>query len=295
MDLTELFSNMTTTTAANSTTATTSNPALASTIAQSIGLRDFYQAGLWGFCEGVRDNAGFAVTACSPPRAFYWFDPVSILRDELLLRSTIALPVRVTTVLAVLRVVSQVMFGVFLVGLVLSALLVVLSPLALLSRWWSLPVSLLAAAAALALFTGSAIATALALAYRLVGSAISQLNIGVTVGAAMFALVWLATGLALAAFILHSILGCCSTSVRDVTSGLRPFVRLSAVKTEATSPSRPEKTASSGLRRKLPFLSPLAMHPVKVPMAVLRPSGDLRRQSRAGSRIDSRDVMDQND
>ena len=54
---------------------------LINSIAQSIGLHDFYTVGLWGFCEGYN---GQGTTACSTPETLYWFDPVSILQNELL-------------------------------------------------------------------------------------------------------------------------------------------------------------------------------------------------------------------
>jgi len=57
------------------------NFALINTIAQTLGLHDFYQVGLWGFCEGY---LGEGVTFCSEPKTLYWFNPVEILRNELL-------------------------------------------------------------------------------------------------------------------------------------------------------------------------------------------------------------------
>lgn len=54
---------------------------LINTIAQTLGLHDFYQVGLWGFCEGYE---GEGVTFCSEPKTLYWFNPVEILRNELL-------------------------------------------------------------------------------------------------------------------------------------------------------------------------------------------------------------------
>lgn len=61
--------------------ATVPNFALINTIAQTLGLHDFYQVGLWGFCEGYK---GEGVTFCSKPTTLYWFNPVEILRNELL-------------------------------------------------------------------------------------------------------------------------------------------------------------------------------------------------------------------
>jgi len=60
---------------------TVPNAVLINSIAQTLGLHDFYTVGLWGFCEGYN---GRGTTTCSQPQTLYWFNPVSILQDELL-------------------------------------------------------------------------------------------------------------------------------------------------------------------------------------------------------------------
>ena len=57
------------------------NAVLINSIAQSIGLHDFYQVGLWNFCEGY-DGQG--ITRCSKPKTLYAFNPVDIIVNELL-------------------------------------------------------------------------------------------------------------------------------------------------------------------------------------------------------------------
>lgn len=59
---------------------------LLNSIARSIGLHDFYQVGLWNFCEGFGDGEG--ITYCSPPEKMYFFNPVDILLNELLAGAT---------------------------------------------------------------------------------------------------------------------------------------------------------------------------------------------------------------
>ena len=58
---------------------------LINSIAQSLGLHDFYTVGLWGFCEGYNSEG---VTYCSKPQTLYWFNPVEILQNELLAGAT---------------------------------------------------------------------------------------------------------------------------------------------------------------------------------------------------------------
>lgn len=57
------------------------NAALLNTIAQSLGLHDYYQVGLWNYCEGYVSSG---TTACSPTQTLYWFNPVEIIRNQLI-------------------------------------------------------------------------------------------------------------------------------------------------------------------------------------------------------------------
>ena len=56
------------------------NSVLINSIAQSLGLHDFYTVGLWNFCEGYN---GQGYTQCSSPRTLYWFNPVQIIQSQL--------------------------------------------------------------------------------------------------------------------------------------------------------------------------------------------------------------------
>lgn len=60
---------------------TVPNAVLLNSIAQTLGLHDIYQVGLWNFCAGYN---GQGITDCSKPKTFYWFNPVEILLNELL-------------------------------------------------------------------------------------------------------------------------------------------------------------------------------------------------------------------
>lgn len=57
------------------------NSTLVNSIAQTLGLRGFYQVGLWNYCEGYPSEG---VTSCGPPRALYSLDPVAVLLSQLL-------------------------------------------------------------------------------------------------------------------------------------------------------------------------------------------------------------------
>lgn len=63
---------------------------IVNTIARTLGLHDFYQVGLWSYCEGYVNQG---VTDCSAPMALYWFNPVDILVNQLLAGATSKLTV----------------------------------------------------------------------------------------------------------------------------------------------------------------------------------------------------------
>ncbi|KAK4104234.1 hypothetical protein N658DRAFT_248067 [Parathielavia hyrcaniae] len=194
------------------------NAELINSIARSIGLHDFYQVGLWNFCEGYLHEG---ITYCSPPETLYWFNPVEVLMDELLAGATIALPTAVVTILSVLRITSQIMFGFFLTACVLAFLLVLLSPLAVASRWWSLPLAVASFIEMMFTLSASVVATAISIAFKYAAEAQSDLNIRADVGVKMFVFMWLATGFSIWGFAVHSGMGCCCTSRRDLKIGRR--------------------------------------------------------------------------
>lgn len=62
-------------------------PAPGLTIAETLGLHDFYQTGLWNYCEGFYNiNLDWAPvpTDCGPQSNGYYFDPIGIMSTELL-------------------------------------------------------------------------------------------------------------------------------------------------------------------------------------------------------------------
>ncbi|KAI0892274.1 SUR7/PalI family-domain-containing protein [Annulohypoxylon nitens] len=196
---------------------------LQNSIARTLGLHDFYQVGLWNFCEGY-DTDG--ITHCSTPTNLYWFNPVEILLSELFSGASIALPSEVNDILTILRIASNIMFGFFLTGLLLDFVLIFLSPIVLYSRWWSLPLSLLAFIGTLLVLIASALGTAMSLVFKYALTSQTDLNVNADVGVKMFAFMWIATGFTLLAFIIHAGLGCCCTSRRDIRTGRKSGKRL---------------------------------------------------------------------
>ncbi|KAI1380762.1 SUR7/PalI family-domain-containing protein [Hypoxylon crocopeplum] len=189
---------------------------LQNSIARTLGLHDFYQVGLWNFCEGY-DTDG--ITYCSPTTNLYWFNPVEILLSELFAGASIALPSEVNDILNILRIASNIMFGFFITGLVLDFVLMLLAPVVLYSRWWSLPFGFFALLATLLVLIASALGTAMSLIFKYALTSQTDLNVGADIGTKMLAFMWIATGFTLIAFIIHASLCCCCTSRRDIRTG----------------------------------------------------------------------------
>jgi len=192
------------------------NFALINTIAQTLGLHDFYTVGLWGFCEGYKADG---VTYCSPTQSLYWFNPVEILRNELLAGASIALPADINDILDLIRLASRVMFGFFLTSACLSFVLMFLNPLSVRTRWWTFALSILNFVNALFCTVASVIATVMFIIFRNTISGVAELNIGASIGDTMFAFMWIASAFAIFAWLFQMGMCCCCASRRDVRTG----------------------------------------------------------------------------
>lgn len=196
--------------------ASVPNYALINTIAQTLGLHDFYQVGLWGFCEGYQ---GEGVTFCSEPQTLYWFNPVEILKNELLAGASINLPADINDILDLIKFASHVMFGLFLTSACLSFVLMFAMPLSIFSRWWTFPIAILTFLNALFCVAGSVIATVMFVIFRNVISSVDELNISAEIGNYLFGFMWTASAFALFAWLFQTGLCCCCASRRDVRTG----------------------------------------------------------------------------
>jgi hypothetical protein len=186
-------------------------------------LHDFYQVGLWNFCEGYDDEQvpvhshrlreltlHRGVTHCSKPQNLYWFNPVQIILSELLAGATVALPAEVNTILKLIRIVSKLMFGFFMVSICMNFICMFLGPIILYSRWYSYHFVTLSFLSSLLCTAGSVIATVMYAVFKRVISSQKELNISATLGAPMFAFMWIATAFSAAGWIVHFHLACVS-------------------------------------------------------------------------------------
>ncbi|KAI1764132.1 SUR7/PalI family-domain-containing protein [Hypoxylon sp. FL1150] len=211
---------------------------LQNSIARTLGLHDFYQVGLWNFCEGY-DTDG--ITNCSTPTVLYWFNPVEILLGELFSGASIALPSDVNDILNILHIASNIMFGFFITGLLLDFVMIFATPIVVYSRWWSGFFGFFAFISTLLVLIATALGTAMSLIFKYALTSQTDLNVGADVGTKMFAFMWIATGFNLLAFIIHASLCCCCTSRRDLRTGRKGGKHLNQATSNAASNERSEK------------------------------------------------------
>ena len=148
------------------------------------------------------------ITHCSKPRNLYWFDPVQIILSELLAGATIALPSKVNTILTLIRIVSKLMFGFFMLSICMNFVCIFLGPLVLYAKWHSYHLVTLSFISSLVCTAGTVTATVMYAIFQRVISSQKELNITATLGARMFAFMWIATAFSAAGWIIHLCVAC---------------------------------------------------------------------------------------
>lgn len=176
------------------------------------------------------------VTYCSDPKPFYWFNPVEVLVSELLAGASIALPSEVSTILNLLKLGSQIMYVCFTAGTVLNFVLMLASPLVMCTRWFTLPIAILAAISGIIISLAAIIATVISLAAKIALTAQDSLNISADIGVKMFIFMWIAAILTNLAFMLHAAMGCCCRPIKNTVS---PEAGESSVNEKTTKYSLP--------------------------------------------------------
>ncbi|KAI1156374.1 SUR7/PalI family-domain-containing protein [Nemania diffusa] len=175
---------------------------LHNSIARSQGLYDFYQAGLWNYCEGYKATG---ITYCSKPDISFWFNPLQVLPDELVKGVSLGLPGLDlnNTLLDILRVLYRVMVDLFLSGTVLNALLLVSSPIVLYSRWWNILVMILCLLTTLVVIAAAGLSTAISYLFQTIMRTQTAIGVSASVGTWMLGLQWTAAVLTSIACIIH--------------------------------------------------------------------------------------------
>jgi hypothetical protein len=144
----------------------------------------------------------------------YWFNPVSIILNELLAGATIALPADVVSVLNIVRIASHWMFASFLVGTCITFTCIFLAPLGFSSkpRWQhrgrrifcrEIPLMIWTFLALLFTAGASVIATVMFVIFRNTFRSATEFNIQASLGKPMLAFMWIAVGFNLIGFLMQ--------------------------------------------------------------------------------------------
>jgi len=176
-------------------------------IAESLGLRDFYQNSLWGYCDGYKNGT---VTSCSKPQGMYVFDPVDIFQSELLEGKSVTIPQSINDDLSKVTTATKWMFALYItaISLAFSTFLVGLTTLC--SRRGSICSTCTACLMFMAVAIATIIAQVLFTEYRnVINDTITEFNVSASLGKTMFILSWGATAAAALAFIGFMFGTCC--------------------------------------------------------------------------------------
>ena len=190
-------------------------------VAQSIGLHDFYQNSLWGYCEGYNDK-GENVTDCSKPKPMYVFDPVQIFSSELFSGQSVIIPQSIQNELGKLHTASRWMFALYIVGVILAFITVMVGLTALCTMLGSCIATFASLFAFIFIGAATLVAQVMFTIYRnVINNTITELNVSANLGTTMFSFSWTATLAALIAFFGFLIGICCGTGGRrnSVTKG----------------------------------------------------------------------------
>lgn len=189
------------------------NSAAYNSVAQSLGLHDFYQASLWGYCEGDNGKNGTEnVTYCSTPQGLYWFDPVSIFENELFNGQSVVIPASIQADFNKVETASHWMFAMYIVAVILIFLEVLVGFTTLCSRVGSAITAIVSFLAFLFIAAATVVAQVMFVIYRnAINNTITEFNVQASLGSAMFAFSWIATAAAAAAFIGFFFGICCGT------------------------------------------------------------------------------------
>ncbi|KAJ5669089.1 hypothetical protein N7462_010159 [Penicillium macrosclerotiorum] len=172
-------------------------------------LADFYQFGLWSYCDGNISNSKFSVEECSKPKSEFYFDPLSVwgledsaVKDEL--------PDDYNKLMKVYKAVSKWMFIAYLIAFIVTIVQILVGFFAICSRWGSCVTTIFAAVAFL--FTTAASVTSTVLFVVMKGTIKATLEaygITLSMGKNIFVATWLAVAFSLAGLIFWFFSICC--------------------------------------------------------------------------------------
>ncbi len=225
---------------------------LGSTVASQLGLSDIYSACLWNYCKGnLNTDNSINYTYCGKPKFFYYFNPVEILEDDIdnsTLASTLTdltgsdisvssimndlginLPDNIESYMHTLKIVMRVIFICYIIGIVLTAISLILGIMAACSNAVNVFVAMIVFLATIALVIAMAGSTGVYIYIRNVfNDNASDYGITADISRKYLGLAWGAVGGSILALFFWTLGICCCCCGRrrrsDSDEERKPFI-----------------------------------------------------------------------
>lgn len=173
-------------------------------------LKDFYDIGLWGYCEGdISDSNKYTVTSCSKPKAEFYFNPLTIWG----LNSTSIeneLPDDYEKIINIYKNVSKWMFIAYLIAFIVTIVEILVGFFAICSRWGSCVTTIFALVGFLFTAAASITSTVVFSIFRgSLGATLDAYGISLSLGKNIYIATWFAVAFSLGALIFWVFSVCC--------------------------------------------------------------------------------------
>ncbi|KGO75206.1 Actin cortical patch SUR7/pH-response regulator PalI [Penicillium italicum] len=179
------------------------------TLQSDAKIADFYDIGLWGYCEGNSTNNKDTVSSCTDPKAQFYFNPASVLGvSETQLEKEIGKDMKKT--MKVYKAVSKWMFIAYIVAFIATCVQVLLGIFAIFSRWGSCVTTLVSIVSFLFTLGASLTSTIMfSIAKGSLGTALKVYDVHVGLGKNIYIATWLAVAFSLGATVFWMLSTCC--------------------------------------------------------------------------------------
>lgn len=177
--------------------------------AKANDLKDFYQVGLWNYCEGDINDKDEKVTSCSKRESNFWFNPVEVWQ---LSNTSVQqlFPDKMKDALDAYHKVARWMFAAYIIAICLTVAEFLVGIAAIFSRWGSFVTTIISSAQTV--FILAAAITSSALYGSLVGvfeSVLRPYKIKAELGSKMMAVLWIGVAFSVASGFFWLISVCC--------------------------------------------------------------------------------------
>ncbi|GAD94991.1 integral membrane protein [Paecilomyces variotii No. 5] len=176
---------------------------------KAMDLKDFYDIGLFGYCDGDVTNDNFKTTNCSKAKAGFWFNPVQVWNlngtgvDDIL-------PDSLQKDLDTYKQVTKWMFIAYIIAFAATVAELVIGLTAICSRWGSFVTSLVSAVSLIFTVAASVTATVMYVVLKnAFNKALKDYGITGSMGKNMYVTTWLAVAFSLGASLFWLLSSCC--------------------------------------------------------------------------------------